>query len=306
MLRELREGEGQRKNYCVGLKPVPPLVEVRITQLATASFRANIHLNATIVTFLSFPTSYWILFSGCCAVWFFLPHAMLFPIFPPNCCWRFLHQCLFIFLLIWSRNHDAKLFRFLCFMLRCWTLFCTRFGLHSTTLFDALHLTLRCWNFMNFFYRMCCCWMSSIHFMLHHLILFLWCKPPGTSCESDWCPLHNVTLRVSVRDATLFDFIQVILRRFTTFHTSCCLAFSIPIFFSEFDQVFSMLFDFVINTLRCLIVSNSLRPWPAGVMLVSVVYVMVHVAPDLRDATLFDLLHLLLRFLGLPTLCNVA
>ena len=157
-----------------------------------------------------------------------------------------------------------------------------------------------------FFYRMCCCWMSSIHFMLHHLILFLWCKPPGTSCESDWCPLHNVTLRVSVRDATLFDFIQVILRRFTTFHTSCCLAFSIPIFSSEFDQVFSMLFDFVINTLRCLIVSNSLRPWPAGVMLVSVVYVMVHVAPDLRDAALFDLFHLLLRFLGLPTLCNVA
>ena len=76
---------------------------------------------------------------------------MLFPIFPPNCCWRFLNLCLFIFLLIWSRNHDAKLFRFLCFMLRCWTLFCTRFGLHSTTLFDALHLTLRCWNFMIFF-----------------------------------------------------------------------------------------------------------------------------------------------------------
>lgn len=66
------------------------------------------------------------------------------------------------FLLIWSRNHDAKLCRFLCFMLRFWTLFCTRFGLHNTTLFDALHLTLRCWNFMKFPYRMCFYCMFSI------------------------------------------------------------------------------------------------------------------------------------------------
>lgn len=42
MLRELRKGEGQRKNYYIGLRPVPPLAEVRITQLATTNFRDHI------------------------------------------------------------------------------------------------------------------------------------------------------------------------------------------------------------------------------------------------------------------------
>ena len=51
MLRELREGEGQRKNYCVELKPVPPLVEVRITQLATASFRDHVADRTNIIIF---------------------------------------------------------------------------------------------------------------------------------------------------------------------------------------------------------------------------------------------------------------
>lgn len=51
MLRELREGEGQRKNYCVGLRPVPPLPQVRITQLTIASFRDHITDRVNIIIF---------------------------------------------------------------------------------------------------------------------------------------------------------------------------------------------------------------------------------------------------------------
>ena len=143
---ELRgAGRFQVKNHRVGLRFAPPLAEARVTQLATASFRANIHLNATIVTFLSFPTSYWILFSGCCAVWFFLPHAMLFPTFPPTCCWHFLNHCLFIFLLISSRNHDAKLFRFLCFMLRrCLMLSTSRYAAEISCFFFTVCVVAEC------------------------------------------------------------------------------------------------------------------------------------------------------------------
>ena len=68
-------------------------------------------------------------------------------------------------------------------------------GLHNARLPDLLHFLSGCWTML-------------------------------TSFQGACCPLKHNHIWSCFQDATLFDLNHLMLRRFATLHTSCCLLFS--------------------------------------------------------------------------------
>ena len=282
------------------------------------------------VTFLTFPASYGVLSSRCCAVWSSQPHATLLHRPPYLMLPGVLSISGLCFLVIWSCLHDAKLFDLLCITLSSWPslphallpAFCSLyhvrllwFCLCDATLPDLLYLMLDCFTATTSWYAV---WSSPYHVMLQNFVfMMLRCLTFSTSCYAAllflnlssrcyaawWYLLHATLLHFPyVIPSCFVSFVSFLFPVWNCLHDATlldllyfmpqCLTFPTSCYFSLSSPNCVFQIDLACRTLRCLMFSASCYGASPS---------LPHV--KLHQVTLLDLVFMTLRCLTFSTSC---